>query len=105
MLRYTQADASLLRDCWDMRLWYHCQKEIQDSRNSSALLSYNPKRAQSLQLHQELYRECATAGGCLSLPKWNRQQKGQELVTVSQNQDFCFFSVNDIRMQITTEMN
>lgn len=74
MLKYTQAHASLPRDCWDAQLWYCCQKEVLGSRNSSAALSYYSKGAQRLQLHWEMYGECATAGSCLSLPRWNRQR-------------------------------
>lgn len=84
MLRYAQADASLPRDCRDVPLWYRCQKEVQDSRNSSAFPSYSPKGAERLRLQQAVFRECATAGSCLALPRWRGQQEGQELVTGSQ---------------------
>jgi len=90
MLRYAQAEASLPGDGRDVRLRYCCQQEIQDSGNGSAFLSYNPKGAWRLQLHRDLYRECAATGSCLSIPRCSRQQEGQELGTGSQRQAFVF---------------
>lgn len=104
MLRSTEADACLASHCQDKQLWYHCQKEMQDSRNSSAFVSYNPKGAQIPWLHWKAYRECATAGSCLSLPRWSRQQEEKELVKGSKDRIF-FSPAADVLMQITYEIN